>query len=62
MERHPDRTIDGLGRIVLSNEIRAKLSWEPGDKIAVYKVDKNTIILQSTEKNATWESKAIFLE
>ena len=61
MERYSASAIDALGRILLKREIRKKLHWETGDKIAIYHVDKNTLILQLAEAIDQQETKAIFM-
>ena len=50
MEKYSARAIDELGRFVLHSEIRKALDWNTGDKVAVYVVDENTVILQKAEK------------
>lgn len=50
MEHISTRTLDGLGRIVLPNEIRSKLEWGEGDTFSMYYVDGNTLMLQLSEK------------
>ena len=50
MENIGTRTIDELGRIVLPSEIRAKFGWGERDKLNLYYVDNNTLMLQLVEK------------
>ena len=44
------RAIDELGRIVLPSELRAKFGWGEKDKVTMYYVDNNTLMLQLAEK------------
>ena len=39
-------TIDDLGRVSISNELRSMLEWRPGDQLSVHYVDSKTAILQ----------------
>jgi len=39
-----------LGRIVLPNSLRKDFNWESGDNIAIYALDKNTVILHMHKK------------
>ena len=50
MELLISRKIDELGRITLPSELRNKLGWETGDELALYSVDRNTMLVQLTEK------------
>ena len=50
MELLATKKIDELGRISLSEKSRNEMGWATGDTIAVYHVDKNTLILQLSEK------------
>ena len=50
MENIGTRTIDELGRIVLPSEIRVKFGWGERDKLNMYYVDNNTLMLQLVEK------------
>jgi len=50
MEKYTSRKIDELGRIVLPSQLRKELGWSAGDSVVVYCVDKNTVILQTSEK------------
>ena len=50
MERIATRTVDELGRIVLPSELRAKYGWGEKDKLSLYYVDSNTLMLQLEEK------------
>ena len=61
MEHHSAVPVDELGRIRIPSEIRRKLGWTTTDQIAIYHVDKNTLILQLADKDIEWESSAIFM-
>jgi len=50
MERLGTRTIDELGRVTLTSEIRAKFGWGEKDTVTLYYVDNNTLMLQLAEK------------
>ena len=47
MELLLSRKIDELGRITLPSELRIKMGWRTDDEVSIYKVDDNTLILQS---------------
>ena len=59
MEKYSARAIDELGRIVLHSEIRKELGWDFEDKIEVYLVDANTVILQKKVSNKQNKDEAI---
>ena len=50
MERLGTHTIDELGRVKLPSEIRSKYGWGEKDTLTMYYVDKNTLMLQLSEK------------
>ena len=46
MNRFKSCTIDELGRVLLSGELRKKQGWKEKDTISMYSVDENTVILK----------------
>lgn len=45
------RELDGLGRVVLPQELRAKLGWNPKDELA-FSITNDGILLQKTDNNS----------
>ena len=50
MELLTTKKIDELGRIRLPEKSRKEMGWSAGDTVSVYQMDKNTLILQLSEK------------
>ena len=48
-------TIDDLGRVSISNELRSMLDWKVGAKLCVYHVDNQTALLQLATEPTTDE-------
>ena len=46
MKRIGTFTVDELGRVSISNELRSTLNWKTGEKLFVYHVDNKTAMLQ----------------
>ena len=52
MKRIGTFTIDELGRVAISSELRSMLEWQAGDRLSMFYVDSKTAILQiATEPN-----------
>jgi len=43
-------TIDELGRVCISSELRSMLEWQVGDQLDVHYVDSKTAILQLADE------------
>ena len=50
IERYSNRKIDELGRLILPSSLRKDMDWDTGDSIALYALDKNTVILHMSEE------------
>jgi len=48
MEHAKTQTIDDLGRIVVSSELREELGWNNRDVIELYR-ENDTIVMRKTE-------------
>ena len=50
MKLSTTKKIDELGRVVLPETARKAMGWPVGDTVSIYQADKNTLILQLSEK------------
>jgi len=46
MERFGGMGIDPMGRVVIPRQLRETLGWNYDDKLSMYLVDNNTILVQ----------------
>jgi bifunctional DNA-binding transcriptional regulator/antitoxin component of YhaV-PrlF toxin-antitoxin module len=53
MEKIGTKTIDELGRILLTREIRARFGWGERDTLDMFFVDNNTLMLQLAVNDST---------
>ena len=46
-------TVDELGRILLPRKIRETLGWKESDRLAMYKLDEETLLLKKDSEGVS---------
>ena len=52
LEKLGTHTMDELGRVLIPRKIREQLGWKDSDKLAMYCLDENTLLLKKELEDA----------